>query len=70
MGKIVINQIKVVRTQFGLTQKDLAEMAGVSRQSIISIEQGKYVPSLQLALTFARIFSYTTDELFQLAEDI
>lgn len=70
MEKTVANQIKDYRTQFGLTQKDLAEMAGVSRQSIISIEQGKYVPSLPLALKFAQIFNCATDELFQLVEDI
>ncbi len=70
MGKLVENQIKKYRTQFGLTQKDLAEMAGVSRQSIISIESGKYVPSLPLALKFAKIFNCATDELFQLVEDV
>ena len=69
MDKQVANQIKEYRTQFGLTQKDLAEMAGVSRQSIISIERGRYVPSLPLALKFAQIFNCATDELFQLVED-
>ena len=69
MGKQVKNQIKEYRTQFGLTQKDLAELAGVSRQSIISIEQGRYIPSLPLALKFARIFNCAADELFQLVED-
>ena len=70
MGKLVENLIKDYRMQLGLTQKDLAEMAGVSRQSIISIEQGKYIPSLPLALKFARIFNCATDELFQLVEDV
>ncbi len=70
MGKLVENQIKDYRMQLGLTQKELAEMAGVSRQSIISIEQGKYIPSLPLALKFARIFNCATDELFQLVEDV
>jgi putative transcriptional regulator len=69
MDKQVTNQIKKYRMQFGLTQKDLAELAGVSRQSIISIEQGRYVPSLPLALKFAQIFNCATDVLFQLAED-
>jgi putative transcriptional regulator len=67
--KQVANQIKVYRTRFGLTQKDLAELAGVSRQSIISIENGRYVPSLPLALKFAQIFNCATDDLFQLVED-
>jgi putative transcriptional regulator len=67
--KQVANQIKAYRTRFGLTQKDLAELAGVSRQSIISIENGRYVPSLPLALKFAQIFNCATDDLFQLVED-
>ncbi|MCB9418722.1 MAG: helix-turn-helix transcriptional regulator [Ardenticatenaceae bacterium] len=70
MEKFVENQIKNYRTQLGLTQKELADLAGVSRQSIISIEQGKYVPSLPLALKFAQIFNCATDELFQLVEDM
>jgi putative transcriptional regulator len=41
----------------------------VSRQSIISIERGRYVPSLPLGLRLARIFSCSTDELFELVED-
>ncbi len=69
MSKLVQNRIKHYRTQFRLTQKDLAELVGVSRQSIISIERGKYVPSLPLALKFAQIFNCATDDLFQLLED-
>lgn len=69
MDKQVENQIKEYRTRFGLTQKDLAELADVSRQSIISIEQGRYIPSLPLALKFAKIFNCATDELFRLVED-
>ena len=70
MNKFVENQIKKYRTRLGLTQKELADMVGVSRQSVISIEQGRYVPSLPLALKFARIFDCATDELFQLLEDV
>ena len=69
MDKQVKNQIKEFRTQSGLTQKELADLAGVSRQSIISIEQGRYVPSLPLALKFSQIFRCATDELFRLVED-
>lgn len=50
----------------GWTQEQLAAAAGVSRQSINSIERNRYVPSLELALTFARIFSCPTDQIFQL----
>ena len=53
----------------GLTQEELAQAAGVSRQSIISIERGRYIPSLALALKLARVFACTTDELFTLREE-
>ncbi len=69
MKNEVINAIKQYRSDKGMTQQDLAKLAGVSRQSIISIEQGRYVPSLALALKLAKIFECPTDELFQLLED-
>ena len=47
-------------------QQQLAEAVGVSRQSINSIERERYVPSLELALTFARVFGMATDEIFSL----
>ena len=50
----------------GWTQQELADLVGVSRQSINSIETGRYVPSLPLALTFARVFQCPTDEIFTL----
>ena len=65
----VDNAVRDCRQRRGLTQEDLARAAGVSRQSIISIERGRYVPSLALALTLARIFACKTDELFTLREE-
>jgi putative transcriptional regulator len=62
------NRVREYRSARGMTQQELAEAAGVSRQSIISIESGRYVPSLPLALKFAQIFGCPTDELFQRAE--
>ena len=64
----IVNQIKEHRLQLGLTQEELAEKAGVSRQSINSIERGRYTPSLPLALRFAGVFNCPTDELFKLQE--
>lgn len=55
-----------MRAERGWTQQELADLVGVSRQSINSIENGRYVPSLPLALTFARAFQCTTDEIFTL----
>ncbi len=69
MGGEVHNRIREFRLARGLTQEDLARMAGVSRQSVISIERGRYVPSLPLALRLARIFACSADELFTLEED-
>jgi len=51
-----------------MTQRQLAEASGVSRQSIISIERGRYVPSLPLALKLAEIFACPTDDLFRRVE--
>ncbi len=50
----------------GWTQEQLADAVGVSRQSINSIERDRYVPSLPLALTFARVFRCSTDQIFAL----
>jgi len=66
MGAGIHNRVKELRVERGWTQQQLAEAVGVSRQSIISIERDRYVPSLALALTFARVFGRPTDEIFQL----
>ena len=66
MSDAVHNQVKTLRTRRQWTQEQLAERVGVSRQSINSIERNRYVPSLQLALKFARVFECPTDEIFTL----
>ena len=60
------NRIKELRSARGWTQEELAQAVGVSRQSINSIERDRYVPSLALALTFARVFDCSTDQIFTL----
>ena len=62
------NRVKELRLAREWTQEQLAEAAGVSRQSIISIERNRYVPSLELALIFARIFACPTDKIFHLED--
>jgi len=52
----------------GLTQEDVADRVGVSRQTIISIESGRYNPSILLAYKLARLFSESVEGLFLLAE--
>ena len=62
----VHNRVKELRVERGWTQQQLADAVGVSRQSINSIERNRYVPSLVLALLFARVFASSTDEIFTL----
>lgn len=66
MAPSIRNRIKELRQDRGWTQQDLAEEVGVSRQSINSIERERYVPSLELALIFSRVFGCSTDDLFTL----
>jgi putative transcriptional regulator len=66
VSQTITNRVKELRIALGWTQEQLAQAAGVSRQSINSIERNRYVPSLELALTFARIFACSTDQIFQL----
>ena len=66
MPPTISNRVKELRTARNWTQEQLAQAAGVSRQSINSIERSRYVPSLELALTFARVFECSTDRIFQL----
>ena len=68
MNSKVLNRIKEFRLRLGMSQEELAGAVGVSRQSINSIERGRYTPSLPLALSFARLFDCSTDDLFELEE--
>lgn len=60
------NRIKPLRKSKGYRQEDLAGALGVSRQTIIAIENHKYNPSLELAMKLARYLDTTVEELFQL----
>jgi putative transcriptional regulator len=66
----VRNRVRELRVARGWTQEKLAAAVGVSRQSINSIECNRYVPSLPLALTFARVFECSTDDLFTLEKPL
>lgn len=66
MTTTIRNRVKELRDDRGWTQLQLAEAVGVSRQSINSIERDRYVPSLELALNFARVFSCPVDRIFTL----
>jgi putative transcriptional regulator len=62
------NRVKDLRGAMGLRQEDLAASVGVSRQTIISIERGRYNPSLQLAWKLSRALGVTIEELFVFTE--
>lgn len=63
------NSIKVERAIKDITQKGLADVISVSRQTINAIETGKYVPSTVLALKIANFFGKTVDDIFTLEDD-
>ena len=62
------NNIRVERAIKRMTQAQLAELIGVSRQTIVAIESEKYVPSTVLSLKIARIFDKRVDDIFELEE--
>lgn len=63
------NRLEEMRARKGLTQQELADQAGVSRQTIISLERGRYNPSITLAFRLARLFSVTVEDLFIYCEE-
>jgi putative transcriptional regulator len=64
----LLNHLKRHRRSAELTQQALADIVGVTRQTIISIERGRYRPSIELALELARAFGLPVEELFELTE--
>ena len=63
------NRIRIERAIMDITQADLAEKIGVSRQTINAMESNKYVPSTVLALKIARLFGRKVEEIFELEEE-
>ncbi len=66
---MIKNRIKVLRAEKNWTQEDLARKVGVSRQTINSIERGKFFPSVVLALKIARVFNLKVEDVFYLVEE-
>lgn len=64
MKTVVQNHVYDFRSKQGITQEALAVAVGVSRQTIIAIEKGKYTPSVELALQIALFFETTVEKLF------
>ena len=63
------NQLEELRRQHAIRQEDLAQALGVSRQTIISLEKGKYNPSLALAFKLARYFNLSIEDIFDDSDD-
>jgi putative transcriptional regulator len=62
------NRLRVYRTMTNLTQGELAEKLGITRQTVIAIEKERYDPSLDLAFKLAKFFRVTIEEMFQYEE--
>lgn len=64
MGESIRNRVFETRQKMGLTQEGLASSVGVTRQTIIALERGNYVPSVLLALKIARCFKQPVEKIF------
>ena len=64
----ITNTIRAARESAGLTQAELASRVGVTRQTLLAIEQGKYSPTLELAFQISRVFDVSLDDLFHYPE--
>lgn len=65
----IVNNIRTLRFMAGeMTQQQLADLVGVTRQTILAVENGKYAPSLELAFAIARVFEKPLEEVFSYEE--
>jgi putative transcriptional regulator len=69
MGAYIANTVQDVRVKEDMTQEELAEKVGVSRQTIIAIERGHYTPSVMLAMKIARCFKRTVEDIFSIERE-
>jgi putative transcriptional regulator len=67
--KSVGNNLKEIRTKLGITQAELAERVGVARVSIISIEKGHFIPTVETALRIGKALSVPVEQIFWLQEN-
>ncbi|CAH0273017.1 helix-turn-helix transcriptional regulator [Peribacillus simplex] len=66
---VLRNRVKELRAKYNMTQGVLAESVNVTRQTIVSLEKGSYIPSLLLAMNIALTFNLPIEEIFFLEED-
>ena len=67
MSDIIKNEVGRLRSQAGITQEELAEKVGVSRQTIIALEKGNYTPSVLLAMKIANFFKLPVEKIFKIS---
>ncbi|MCR5630051.1 helix-turn-helix transcriptional regulator [Eubacterium sp.] len=65
----LITKVKELREEAGIKQSELAEKVGVRRETIVHLENGKYNPSLKLAMDIAKVFNEPVENIFQFTED-
>lgn len=65
---MIKTKMKEYRARFGLKQEDLANLVGVRRETIGSLENGKYNPSLKLAMDIAKVFQTTVEDVFEFVD--
>jgi len=68
--EIVGNKVRELRAELGMTQEELAESVGVARQSIISIERGRFMPTIETALRLSAALKAPVEEIFWLKEGL
>lgn len=66
MSEVVHNRVRQCRAKAGKTQEEVARAVGVSRQTIIAIEKGNYIPSVLLAMKLSRYFNLPVEKLFSI----
>ena len=65
----ITNRLRELRARYRMSQEELAKKVGVTRQTIIAIENGKYLPSLRLAFKIAKVFGMKIEDIFIFEED-
>lgn len=66
----LVTKIKEYREKLGYKQSELAERVGARRETIVHLENGRYNPSLKLAMDIAKVFGVTVEELFTFTDDV
>ena len=66
---VLITKIKEYREKAGYKQSELAELVGARRETIVHLENGRYNPSLKLAMDIAKVFHVTVEDLFEFVDD-